>query len=85
MGNNFMVILGRYLRLLACIMVGLMVWIVILVFVDDTGLWHFEFSGWLSDFMRFGIVLLAAAIAAVIAWILNFFFKSLLNQSDDLE
>ncbi len=85
MDNNFLAVLSKYLRLLACAAVGLMVWVAILVFIDDTGLWHFEFSGWLSDFMRLGIVLLAAAIATGIAVALNFFFKSFLKQSDDLD
>lgn len=68
---------GRYISAFVCSILSLLAWIVILVFVDDTGLWHLEQSGWLSDIIRFGIVIFALVLASGLGYSLHRFFMAL--------
>ncbi len=62
--------------------VGFVIWFVMLVIVDDFGMWHFEFAGFLSEMLRFGLIILTGLVAAGIGFLINLFLATLFKNDN---
>lgn len=81
MEDSLILTLGKYISWIISAVAGLFIWFALLVVIDDTGMWHFEYASFLADVVRISMIVVTGAIALAGGILLNYLLNKLLYRN----
>ncbi len=81
MEDSLILTLGKYISWIISAVAGLFIWFALLVVIDDTGMWHFEYASFIADILRIAVIVVTGGIALAVGILLNYLFNKLLHRN----
>ena len=81
MEDNWFLTLGKYICWIISAIAGLFIWFALLVLIDDTGMWHFEYASFIADIVRIAVIIVTGGIALAGGFLLNLLLNKFLQRN----